>query len=355
MRDAAAAPVPLDRAARRRQLAEQAQLADLTYCSYLQASAYPHGSRPVSEQPDQIWPNLPITDLQPMRTEGGDSNPRIQIQSSQSRVYLGAGESVELALRAVDEHGATLPLTVTGAIAQGMRFGPVRPAPQVALSFRDDGATGAAAQDGTQRALLTPSQTALAGFDGTIRIQVRYSVDGQAGTLLFDVIHTPQAPAVWTGQVREALEDGSLNFYLKLDVRQAGRYVVHGRVDDARGRPLALLTFNELLAAGPGEVKLAIFGKLVRDHPPAMPLTLRDVDGYLLHENADPDRALLPRLPGKVAASRKHPITQFSDAEWQSPERSRHLDELGKDMQRARAALSQFDPAAALAPPCRSN
>lgn len=348
---AAPADAAFDRAARRRQLLEQVQLADHTYCSYLQATAYPHGSRPIAEQPDQIWPNTPVTEMQPMREQGGRSNPRVQIQSSQSRVYLGAGESVQLALRALDEEGNALPLTVTGALAQGLTFGGARPAPQVTLHFQYEGA----APDGVHSAVLTPSQTSLAGFEGTIRTRVAYSVAGRSGALLFDVIHTPQAPAVWTGQVREALEDGSLNFYLRLDVRQAGRYVVSGRVDDARGTPLALLTFNDVLAAGPAEIRLGVFGKLVRDHAPAMPLVLRDVDGYLLRENTDPDRATMPRLPGRVHTSRGHPLAKFSAAEWQSPERARYLDELGRDVQRARAALAQFDPALALAPPCKAS
>lgn len=349
------ATAPLDRAARRRQLLEQVQLADHTYCSYLQATQYPHGSRPIAEHPDQIWPNAPVTEVQAMREEGGGSNPNIQIQSSQSRVHLGPSESVRLALRALDKEGRTLPLTIATALAQGLSFDGARPAPQVPLEFLDDGAGGdAQAGDGVYSAVLTPAQTGLAGFEGTIRTRVRYSVAGKSGALLFDVIHTPQAPAVWSGPVREALEDGSLNFYLKLDVRQAGRYVVHGRVDDARGTPLALLTFNDLLPAGPGEVKLTMFGKLVRDHTPAMPLALRDVDGYLLRENADPDRATMPRLPGKVHTSRSHPVKRFSDAQWQSPERTRYLNELGMDMNRARAAFSQFDPNATLAPPCRA-
>jgi hypothetical protein len=341
---------------RRKQLLDQVQLADHTYCSYRHATDYPPGSRPISEQPDQIFPNVAVTDTQPMREEGGRGNPKVQIQSSQSRVHLAAGESVLLALRALDEDGAVLPLVVTGAQAQGLVFDAARPAPQVTLPFHDDGAGGdAAAQDGTHSAVLTPAQGALAGFEGTIRTRVRYSVAGKAGALVFDVVYTPQAPAVWTGQVREALEDGALNFYLKLDVRQAGRYVVNARVDDARGTPLALLTFNDLLPAGPNEVKLSLFGKLVRDHTPAMPLSLRDVDAYLLREDADPDRATMARLTGRIHTSRAHPLGQFSDAEWTSPERTRYLNELGMDMNRARAALSQFDPTVVLPPPCKAG
>jgi hypothetical protein len=79
-----------------------------------------------------------------------------------------------------------------------------------------------------------------------------------------------------------------------------------------------------------------------------LPLTLRDVDGYLLKENADPDRALLPRLEGTVHVSKQYPLKGFSDAEWQGEERSRYLTEFARDLRATRAALAAFDPAAPL-------
>ncbi len=112
----------------------------------------------------------------------------------------------------------------------------------------------------------------------------------------------------------------------------------------------ALLTFNEVLAAGPAEVRLALFGKLVRDGRPALPLVLRDVDGYLLKDEGDPDRAMLPRLQGLVAASARRDAGGFSAAEWQSEERSRYLAEFARDAARARAGLAALDPAAPLPP-----
>jgi hypothetical protein len=91
-------------------------------------------------------------------------------------------------------------------------------------------------------------------------------------------------------------------------------------------------------------VPLTVFGKLVHDGEPVLPLTLRDVDGYLLKEGTDPDRALMPRLEGRIHASKHYPLRSFSDAEWQSEERSRHLAEFAKDLKRARSELAAFDP-----------
>ncbi|WP_288380240.1 hypothetical protein [uncultured Massilia sp.] len=339
-------PIPSDRDERRRQLLEQVQLTDHTYCSYLEGSKYPMESRPVAQNPDQVHPNQPIQEANPMRTEGGGTNNTVLLQTSQSHVYLAAGEAAAFSLRAVDGKGQTLPLVVTRAVAQGMTYGASRPTPQVAVPFVDDGGgADPVAGDNAYAGVLAPGQGGLAGFHGTIRIEVRYTAGGRSGFALFDVIYTPVLPATWTGKAREAVEEGSLHYYLGLEVRQPGRYVVTGRVDDARGKPFAVATFNDVLQTGTREVKLTVFGKLLKDETPAMPLTLRDVDGYLLCENVDPDRLQVARLQGRVLSGRARSLDGVSDAEWQSEERSRYLAEYAKDRQAARAALGAFDPA----------
>jgi hypothetical protein len=344
-------PIPGDRNERRRQLVEQVQLTDHTYCSYLEGSRYPIESRPVAQNPDQVHPNQPILEANPMRMEGGGTNGAVLLQTSQSHVYLAAGEAAAFSLRAVDAQGRALPFVITRAVAQGMTYGASRPTPQVVVSFADDGGgADPVAGDNAFAGVLAPSQGGLAGFHGTIRTEVRYTVGGRSGFALFDVIYTPVLPATWLGKIREAVEEGSLHFYLGLEVRQPGRYIVTGRVDDARGKPFAVATFNDVLQTGTREVKLTVFGKLLKDAAPAMPLTLRDVDGYLLRENVDPDRLLVPRLQGRVYAGRTRALDGVSDAEWQSEERSRYLAEYAKDRNAARAALSAFDPGQPLPP-----
>ena len=344
-----ALPVVAQRAARYQELKQNFELVDQTYCDYAAGTRYPETSRPASEHPDQLYPNAPITEAHAMRTGNGRTEPSVQLQTSQSRVFLAAGEAVALSLRALDTEGKPLALVITRAVAQGMTFKGGRATAQIPLTFADDGqGADTVAGDGAFGAILAPAQTGLASFNGTIRAEVNYSVNGKQGFVLFDVIYTPELPALWSGQVREALEEGSLVFYLKAEIRQAGRYIVHGRVDDARGKPFALATFNELLPAGAQEVKLVVFGKLMRDQQAALPLSLRDVDGFLLKENADPDRALMPRLEGRVLVGKAHPLKGFSDAEWDSEERTRHLVEFSKDVALARGAMAGFDPSLAV-------
>ncbi|HYD81337.1 MAG TPA: choice-of-anchor X domain-containing protein [Paucimonas sp.] len=339
------------REVRLQELTSQLEMADQTLCSYREGTKYPNSSRPIAEHPDQVYPNHPVEESHAMRKQGGGQDATVQVQTSQSRVYMAAGESAAFSIKAVDNEGKPLPVFITRAVARGLTFQATREAPQVALSFTDDGSNGdVKANDGTFSSVLAPAQTEFAQFNGTIRTEVRYNVGDRSGIVVFDVIYSPENPATWTGQIREAIEDGSLSFYLKADVRMPGRYIVNGRVDDANGKPFALVNFNDLLPQGRSEIRLTVFGKLLRDQAPAMPLRLRDVDAYLLKENVDPDRALMPRLEGTAHVSKTYALKNFSEAEWQSEERSRYLAEFGKDLDIARKALVEFNPEQAKQP-----
>ncbi|HBI67984.1 MAG TPA: hypothetical protein DDZ22_02860, partial [Massilia sp.] len=167
------------------------QLTDHTYCSYLEGSKYPAGSRPMSQNPDQAYPNRPVTEMTPMRTSDRNSDPNILLQTSQSRVYMAANESVAFSLRAVAADGTLVPLVVTRAVAAGLMSTGARPTTQVALAFADDGGgADPMAGDGAFAAVLTPAQTGLAGFHGTIRTEVRYTAGGKNGARIFDGIYS---------------------------------------------------------------------------------------------------------------------------------------------------------------------
>jgi hypothetical protein len=340
--DGSVALTPEQRAQQLIDLKKQLELAQHTYNTYAASTKYPQASRPIAEHPDQVYPNRPIEIDNPLHKKNGQVDPGIKIKTTQTRVFVASKETVSFSLTAVDSAGNSQPLFITGAIARGIANAGSRAAAQVTMQFADDGSNGdLQASDGIVTGTLNPSATSFANFNGTIRTEVNFNVGDSAGFVLFDIIYTPETPATWTGQIRDAVEAGSLNFYLKANVNQAGRYLVSARVDDAQGKPFALVSFNDLLQEGQQDIKLPLFGKLISDQNPTFPLTLRDVDAYLLKENTDPDRALMPRLPGKVYVTKKYPVTSFSSAEWTSEERTRYLTELGKDVNQAKAALGQ--------------
>ncbi len=330
---------PLALAEEKRRAQAQFDQVSKTYCSYLESTKYPNYSRPIAQHPDQVYPNQPIKESHPMRNAYGGADRTIMLQTTQSRVYLAANESVQFGVSAVDQNGAPLNLRITSAAARGLSFDNKGNPPAQALNF-----STVNGENPNLTASLTPANSNFARFDGTIRIDVQYQVNDKQGQVFFDVIYTPETPAIWTGKVREATENGDLKFYLPVSIKIPGRYLASARLDDAKGKPVAYLSFNDLLKQSDTEIPLTVAGKLLRDNAVQFPVTLRDIDAYLLKENVDPDRQLMPRLEGAQHLSKVYPLKSFSNEEWQSEERSRYLNEFGKDLQLARSALIATDP-----------
>jgi hypothetical protein len=326
-----------------RQRLERAQA---TLDAYRQSTRYPPESQPLAAHPDQAYPNESIGEEHPLGTADGKPAEGVSLHTTQERVFVQGGESVRFTVSLRDNAGQALPLRVLHASAREMpppHSGSMYP--EVPLAFNDDGNAGdALAGDGVFSVQLQPDVQGFAGLFGQIRVEAALQYRDQQGRTYFDILYTPAAPATWQGGVREAMQDGSLDFYLKANVREPGRYVVTGRVDDANGTPFALLSFNEEVSSGAQEFRLTLFGKLVRDAKPVFPLTVRDVNAFLLHPDTFPDRSLMPRLQGMVHVSESYPLASFSDAEWNAEQRNRYLNELGRDVADAQARLERLGP-----------
>lgn len=317
--------------------------AEQIYASYRDATRYPYDSRPIAEHPDQVRPFSAITEDIKLRNANGDEVKGIRLRTSQERVFLSGAESVKFTVAVRDESDRPLPLVIRNAQAQSIPDSrtPIKLV-QTSVAFSDNGSGADDTRgDGTYSGRLTPVSQGFQHVGGTIRLLVELAADGQQGVAHFDVVYTPDVPATWAG-VREALEAGSLNFYLKVQVRQAGRYVVSARVDDANGVPFALLQFNDEMATGTHEFKLQVFGALVLDKSPTFPLRLRDVDGFLLIPDTFPDRSTMARQAGVVHVSAVYPKSRFSPAEWSSEERQRYLVEYGKEAEAARRHVEEL-------------
>jgi hypothetical protein len=315
---------------------------------YRAGTRYPQGSRPAAEQADQLRPNDPIVEEHPLREAGRDraAAEGVRLRTSQQRVYVLGAESVRFTLALVDAQSRALPLRVLHANAREFTLSSVASLfPVVPVAFGDDGSGGdVTAGDLTYSAVLQPSTMGFAGLAGQIRLEVALEARGERGFTTFDLHVTPEPPAEWSGSPRDGVLDGALTFVLPLQVREPGRYVVAGRVDDAQGRPVALLTFNDELPPGAAEVRLVLHGRLLHDAQPAFPLTLRDVDGFLLRERGHPDRLLLARREGPVHASARHALAAFSAAEYAGEERQRYLAELTKDVDEAQRQVERLRP-----------
>lgn len=317
--------------------------AEQVYQAYRDATRYPHESRPLAEHPDQVRPFAPVAEEVSMRKPNGEPVRGVRLRTTQERVFLSGAESVRFTVEAVSEEGRALPLSVNRAAAQSVpdTRTPV-PLISTGLSFTDNGA-GADLQagDGVYSALLSPSQQGFASYAGTIRVLAQVTAAGESGMAHFDVVYTPGVPATWAG-FREAVENGSLNIYLKAQVLRPGRYVVSARVDDANGQPFALVQFNDEVAAGAQEFRLQVFGALLRDKAPVFPLGVRDVEGFLLLPDQFPDRVMMSRQVGTVYRSGSYSLSRFSADEWRSEERDRHLAEYARDAEAAKAQVQRL-------------
>ncbi len=315
-------------AQRREQLAHwQSRLAraQQSLAAYQAAAQYPHESRPIEEHPDQVRPFAPIAEDRPLRVPGGTAPQGVRLKTTQERVFASGNESSRITVTLQDMEGRTLPLGVRQATIHE-----VTPPGRTASTARFN-ATPALA-DGVYSFVMQPAVQGFSTFAGTVRLELHLDYGGQPGFLYFDLVYSPGSAATWLPGVREAATPSSLDFFLKAQVVQAGRYVVSARVDDATGKPFAVALFNAEVGAGTVEFRLPVFGKLIRDKQPAFPVTLRDVEAFLLKPDAFPDRVMLPRLAGTVHTSKVYPLAFFSAADWQSEERTRYLDELGKDV-----------------------
>ncbi len=340
-----------DRQARLALWQQRLQRAQETLESYRSATRYPFDSRPAAEHQDQWQTHQIVTTDAPLRMPGTGIVPNMHVHTTQQRVFATGADTVAFTVAATDDNGAPLPLRILSSVShspQDTGGGKAAPlAPVVMQPFVDDGTGGdLQAGDGVYTGRLAPMAQGFGDFAGMIRTELVVQSGEQQGYVAFDVVYSPQVPATWTGSARDVVRDGSLDFLLGVDVVQPGRYVITGRVDDAGGKPLALVTFNEELGAGAQLVTLQVHGLLMRDAQARFPLTLHDVEGFLLRPDTYPDRALMPALDGPVATSRKYTLAQFSGAVFASEETQRYLAEYGKDVAQAQQQLAQLQPPA---------
>ena len=338
----AGAPLsPLGEAERRTRQAQwrgRLERAQAALAAYEQAAKYPHDSRPIEEHPDQLRPFVPIAEDRALRQPGGTAAQGMHLKTTQERIFLAGDETARITLTLQDDGGRTLPLRVTRAVLHEVTApGKTASTPEFAVPVSDTGG-------GVLAALLHPAAQGFAGYAGLVRLDLNLEYAGQPGFIYFDLIYSPEQAATWLPGVRDVLTGGSLAFVVKADVQIAGRYLVSARVDDANGQPFALALFNDEVGRGPHELRLPVFGKLIRDRQPVFPLRLRDIEAFLLKPDSYPDRVMLPRLAGVQHSSKIYPLASFSDAPWASEEHARYVAELSKDIDEAQAQLARLGP-----------
>ncbi len=277
--------------------------------------------------PDLQKPHSVQPSTQPLATKDGQTTPKARVTLSQDRLYLVGDESAQLRMSCQTSDNPASCEVVSAFAVSGKTEANAATIGPVPVAF-------APGEQGGAIATFAPAKEGFSAYHGPISIDANVRVGSEEGRANFQLIYTPSAPARFTGKIREVMEQGSLCLYLQMDVTKAGRYILVGRVDDAEGDGFAYLEFNDLIEAGLREARMCIFGLLVIDQRAKTPFTLRDVEGFLLLEDRDPDRELMSLLEGKVYTTKTYEESAFSSAEWQSEEKTRHLEEFGKDVEK---------------------
>jgi hypothetical protein len=299
-----------------------------------------HGveSHPAREHADQMYPQRPVVRKLPF-VSGGPPSDDVALILTQDKLALVGDEAAVLQASCQDSLHKVLPCEVEQATLTIAGQAGTQPR---SVTFVDDGTGGdAQARDGISSFRLWPARQGLSQTTGRLLIELSLRTGHEQGRGIFEVTYTPDSPARLTGQVREVIEDGSLSLYLGVVLKTAGRYVVAVRVDDQAGKPFAFLTYNEETAVGTKELRVRVHGKLVHDVRPAFPLSLRDATGFLLRPDVEPDRLNLASLGGLFHRTGTYSLSAFSDKEWDSEERRRHLEEFEKDRKQAEADLEK--------------
>jgi hypothetical protein len=306
--------------------------------NYVNATRYPPYSRPMSEHPDLTTTARPVNNQLGFKRKSGPVRSDLRLHLAQSSQRIIGDEKLVMTVSCNSAKGIEPSEVVS---ARSVEVPPKGKAP-TAITFVDDGTNGdEQAKDNVWTATFQPATSAqFAGYNGYINVPLDVKCGGDEATTFFDFFYTASEPARFTGNVREEIEQGSLALYLEFDVKKAGIYKLDLRVDDTHETKLAFVSFDAALAVGTQWAKFVVFGKLILDYASPAPFKLRDLDGYLFIPDTDPDRENIKPRAGYLYTTKAYAKETFSDTEWSSEEKDRHIKEFTKDVAEARAKVN---------------
>jgi hypothetical protein len=353
------------------------------YEAYRAYARYPHESRPLSKkmtdltQPWKIDPvRLPIITNPDYSTENsfkaykekmlkeGKTPEQIEAELkdalsrtpgyefSANRHTLTQGDELIVTLAATDTSDEKLSITITEAIIKGDA---VFDSPSLgSVHFNDEG-TDQDKQAGDKTYTMSwKLPSADRKYWGNMDLVVKARVPGinDEVTLHHHFFASPIAPATFTNQFNERLEDGSLVIDHVVDVKMECRFQFQANLfsvtEDA---PTHWATLNKVLSPGRHTISYLFFGKIFRDggfegkfrmqniratceNLPFPASWLGDpskVDQILnVEPKKEPLLLYVPFSALSYTTQQSYSLTSFSDKEWESEEKNRHLEELKK-------------------------
>jgi hypothetical protein len=300
---------------------------------------YPAMSQPLATKTDLLLPHHVEPVIRMLGGAGDPSAPpgtpktpgKVKIQQNQDRIYLTPGQNAVASFQALILDGGPAPVTITRSDLTVEAQPDGGAASVIAnVNFHDDGvAPDEVGSDGTWTGnVIVPADTAPAGMN----LLVDITSGDETGTLAFPFIETASAPGKFTQSARDALEDGSVAFYVGVEIDRPGLYEIVARVYDSTGAPISYVRFLDQLTQASTEVRMAVFGGLLVDEGAVPPLVLRDVEGQRMVLNQYPDREVMVEWPANYTSA-KYDIGQFTTKPYVDPEKQAQLGALEKATQ----------------------
>jgi hypothetical protein len=288
---------------------------------YRHDAVYPPGSRPLDEGAryklhwnDAIVSELPFTSA-------------LSYHFAADRHHVTYGEPltswIEVWTRG--DEAKRVPLRVRSAWV--MTTSGANQGRTIELGYHDDGRDGdAVAGDLRYSNRFVPAEHEELRVSRDVQLYADVVAAGVERPMLRDFTYAPR-PVLEVTRVSDALVNGSLVVSVDCEVFEDGLYTFEANAVSAAGEePIAYVDQSFPLHAGKQQVQLSFFGRVFHDRGLSGPYLVRDLHGF----RRDLDGAegnVWWSQPGAHATA-AYDVAQFSDAEWDAPEKQEKLRRL---------------------------
>jgi hypothetical protein len=344
--------------------------------AYKAWAKYPPDSRPLkAEQIDVVAPHIIASAPRQVVRRGADGKAQASkhfcvLQPQRHTVIAGEVQHITLTCNTsqhTDLQDTRVPVEVV-SFAASIRNPKQQWSIPLRSPFADDGTSGdAQASDG----VYTASLAAESSQWGDTLVAVRFRIPSEDNssnlepfTLTASYTSATLPPARFTGNFAEQLRNGSLVIDVELNVEKPGTYQVMANLFQGES-PVGYAKNQLFLESGTQRVSLWFFGKVFRDQDVSGQFRLVDVRGYRSNSGIEPhelsgapedvDALLAERDTRSNAGPEREPLApyprdyttknynkeQFSDREWDSESKRRHIQDLEQSIAEERAAVSQ--------------
>ena len=201
------------------------------------------------------------------------------------------------------------------------------------VSLTDDG-------NHLYRAAITPAAVdGLRGYRGAVKLDVAFvpsEGDPRPAQATLDFKYSGSTPATFAGVSNDKLVPEGLEVDVDHDVTEPGQFFVQGCIFDAKNEPIGFAVARPTLEKGKRSVPLVFFGLLFRDANAAGPYVFKTLTGNRMPAPGEADHAAMDPWTGTYR-TRPYALADFSDHEWESPQKDAKIQALGDLAAKAKA------------------